>query len=103
MNKKETKKLDKLIGYLSGKSHRVQAYRKLLGINPHYNFTHEARTIESLYMRLLEERKKTNRPWMYASSSGWTVEYIRNNKKYKDGEKYWLKIYFSFVEEETLD
>lgn len=59
MNKKEIKVLDKLLQYLSENSDRISIIRTTLGINTHYNFYDELKTIESLYSGVLEERKNT--------------------------------------------
>ena len=103
MNKKETKVLDKLIQYLNESSSRIIQIRKVLDINPSFDFYREIQTIEMLYRGVLEDRKKYEDTYIFASTSGWTIEYLRNNKKYKKDEKFKVKIYFSFVEEDTFD
>lgn len=103
MNNKEIKVLDKLLQYLSENCDRISIIRTTLGINTHYNFYDELKTIESLYRGVLEQRKKYKGTYIFASTSGWTVEYFRDKKTYKKGEKYKIKIYFSFVEEDNFD
>jgi ribosomal protein L33 len=102
VTKKEIKKFDTLIGYLSENSHRISAIREAVGINKDYNFLREIETIETLYEGLLQERKKIKSTFLFASTSGWTVQYFRDKNKYKKGEKFDLQIFLSFVDEDTF-
>jgi len=101
MTSKEIKVLDKLIGKLSEKSDRLWKIRQVTGINPGFSYNREAETIEYLYEQVLDLRKKLDTPFITASTSGWTVDYIREHKKYKKDEKYNIRINFSFVETDT--
>lgn len=103
MNKKETKILDDAIQYLCEKQDRIHIMRQTLGINTNFNFLREVETIESLFCSLLEDRKKIKSTFLFASTSGWTIQYFRDNLKYKKNEKFWINIYFSFVECDTFD
>ena len=103
MTKKEIKKLDDLIGYLSTNSDRIKIIRQTLGINTDYNFLREAEIIEYLFTSVLKLRKKLDNTVICASTSGWTVNYIRQHKKYKKYEDYSISIYFSFVEADTYE
>ena len=103
MNKKEIDTLDKILQYLSESADRISKIRVALNINPHYNFFNEIKTIESLYFGVLEDRKKFKDTYIFASTSGWTVEYFRNKKTYKKNEKFKLKISFCFVDEDNFD
>jgi hypothetical protein len=103
MNKKEIKILDDLIGYLSKHADRIKITRISLGINTDYDFLREVETIESLYISILQDRKKLKSNFFFVSSSGWTVQYLRNKKTYKEGEKFNVQIFFSFVEIDTFD
>ena len=102
MNKKETKILDDLIGYLSTHSDRIKVTRISLGINTDYDFLREIEIIESLYISILQDRKKLKSNFFFVSSSGWTIQYLRNKKQYKKGEKFNVQIFFSFVENDTF-
>ena len=90
--------MDEAIQYLCEKQDRIAITRQTLGINTDYNFLREVETIESLYRSILQDRKKLKSNFFFVSSSGWTVQYFRDKKKYEKGEKYYLNIYFSFVE-----
>lgn len=103
MTKREIKKLDTLTQYLCGYQDRIKQIRQTLEINPQYNFLNEIETIESLYESVLEDRKKIKSNILYASTSGWTVMYFRAKDKYKKNEKFSLKIYFSFVDDDTFE
>jgi hypothetical protein len=103
MNKKEIEILDGLIGYLSTHADRIKITRISLGINTDYDFLREVETIESLYRSILQDRKKLKSNFFFVSSSGWTVQYLRNKKTYKEGEKFNVQIFFSFVEIDTFD
>ena len=103
MNKKEIEILDDLIGYLSKHADRIKITRISLGINTDYDFLREVQTIESLYRSILQDRKKLKSNFFFVSSSGWTVQYLRNKKTYKEGEKFNVQIFFSFVETDTFD
>ena len=103
MNKKEIKILDRLIQDLCEKQDRIKIMRQTLGINTDYDFLRETETIESLYRSILQDRKKLKSNFFFVSSSGWTVQYFRNKKTYKEGEKFSVQIFFSFVETDTFD
>lgn len=103
MTKNELKALDKEIQYLSGYQDRIKYIRQSLEINPQFNFLRESETIEHLYKSILEDRKKVKSSFFYASTSGWTVMYIRDKNKYKKNEKFKLKIYHSFVESDNFE
>ena len=103
MTKKQIKKLDDLIGYLSTNSDRIKIIRQTLGINTDYNFLREVEIIEYLFTSVLKLRKKLDNTVICASTSGWTVNYIRQHKKYKKDEDYSVSIYFSFVEADTYE
>ena len=103
MNKKEIKILDRLIQDLCEKQDRIKIMRQTLGINTDYDFLRETETIESLYISILQDRKKLKSNFFFVSSSGWTVQYFRNKKTYKEGEKFSVQIFFSFVETDTFD
>lgn len=103
MTKKDIKILDKAIQNLCTKQDRIKITRQTLGINTDFDFLREVETIEYLFESVLKERKKFEDFLIFASTSGWTVQYTRQNKKYKKGEKYNLNIFFSFVEFDTFD
>ena len=103
MTNKEIKILDKLIQDLCAKQDRIKIMRQTLGINTDYDFLREIQIIEMLFEGLLNDRKNTKSTFFFASTSGWTVQYFREKKKYEEGEKYSLNIYFSFVETDTFD
>lgn len=97
MTKKEIKKFDTLIGYLSENSHRISAIREAVGINKDYNFLREIETIETLYEGLLQERKKIKSTFLFASTSGWTVQYFRDKNKYKKGKNLTYKFSYPLL------
>jgi hypothetical protein len=97
MTSKEIRALDKLIQELCEKQDRIKIMRQTLGINTDFSFTRESETIEYLYTTVLDLRKKLDTPFITASTSGWTVDYIREKRKYKKGEKYNIRVSFSFV------
>jgi len=103
MNKKEIKILDRLIQDLCEKQDRIKIMRQTLGINTDYDFLRETETIESLYRSILQDRKKLKSNFFFVSSSGWTIQYLRNKKEYKEGEKFNVQIFFTFVETDTFD
>ena len=103
MTKKEIEKLDYLTQYLCKHQDRIKIIRQTLGINTDYDFLKEVETIEYLFLSVLRERKKIEDCLITAGTSGWTVQYMRPNKKYKKGEKYHVHIFFSFVEYDTFD
>lgn len=103
MNKKEIKILDRLIQDLCKKQDRIKIMRQTLGINTDYDFLRETETIESLYRSILQDRKKLKSNFFFVSSSGWTIQYLRNKKTYKEGEKFNVQIFFTFVETDTFD
>ena len=103
MNKKEIKILDRLIQDLCEKQDRIKIMRQTLGINTDFSFTRESETIEYLYTTVLDLRKKLDTPFVTASTSGWTVDYIREKRKYKKDEKYNIRASFSFVWTDTYE
>ena len=103
MNKKEIEILDRLIQDLCKKQDRIKIMRQTLGINTDYDFLRETETIESLYRSILQDRKKLKSNFFFVSSSGWTIQYLRNKKTYKEGEKFNVQIFFTFVETDTFD
>lgn len=103
MNNKDIKILDEAIQYLCTKQDRIKIIRQTLGINTDFNFLREVETIEYLFETVLKERKKHKDCLIYASTHGWTLQYLRPNKTYKKGEKYNLHIFFSFVEFDNFD
>jgi predicted transcriptional regulator len=103
MTKKDIHILDDAIQYLCKKQDRIVITRQVLGINTDYDFLREVQTIEMLFEGLLEDRKNIKSTFLFRSTSGWTVQYFRDNKKYEKGENYYLNIYFSFVEMDTFD
>ena len=102
MTKKEIEKLDDLIGYLSTYADRIKCIRITTGINTDFDFLREAETIEYLYKSILQERKKEKSTYFETGTSGWFVEYFRDKKTYKEGEKFHIRIYFSFVWGDTF-
>jgi hypothetical protein len=103
MDKKEIKILDRLIQDLCEKQDRIKIMRQTLGINTDYDFLRETETIESLYRSILQDRKRLKSNFFFVSSSGWTIQYLRNKKEYKEGEKFNVQIFFTFVETDTFD
>lgn len=104
MTKKELKIFDKQIQYLCEYSQdKIKSIRQVTGINPGLTFLKEIETIEYLYKSLLEDRKIIKSNYLYTSTSGWTVEYIRDKKKYKKNEKFKIRICFSFVSTDNLE
>jgi hypothetical protein len=103
MNKKELEILDKEIQYLCEQQDRVKAIREYTGINPGYTFLKEVETIESLYKSVLENRKHEKSMYFSVGTSGWFVVYLRDKKKYKEGEDFSIKIYHTFVWSDNLD
>ena len=103
MNKKEIEKLDDLIGYLSTYADRIKCIRITTGINTDFDFLREAEIIEYLYKSILQERKKIKSTYLETGTSGWFVEYFRDKKTYKEGEKFHIRIYFSFVWVDTFE
>lgn len=103
MTEKDIKILDKAIQHLCSKQDRIKIIRQVLGINTDFDFLKEIETIEHLFLSVLKERKKFKECLITAGTSGWTVQYIRTNKKYKKGEKYSLHIFFSFVEYDNFE
>ena len=103
MNNKDIKIIDRVIQNLCTKQDRIKIIRQTLGINTDFNFLKEVETIEYLFEIVLEERKKFEDCLITAGTSGWTVQYIRTNKKYKKGEKYSVHIFFSFVEYDNFE
>lgn len=100
MNKKEKKKFDDIINYFDkcGDFDRVEKIRKALNINANYERLVEISTLQYLMKSVLESRQNFKSKKIFASTSGWTVEYYRDTKKYIEDENFDLKIYFSFVE-----
>ncbi len=103
MTKKEREILDKEIQYLCEDQGRIRAIRLAVDINPEYTFLREVETIESLYIGILEDRKRYKEKYLECSSSGWTIEYFRKKNKYQKNEKFNLKIYFSFVQSDNFE
>jgi len=104
MNKREENIINKQLRYLKKyDSDRVSIIRNALGINPQFTWDREEHTIIDLYKSCLIMRKNHNNNYFFASTSGWTVEYFRDKKKYKEDEEFDIKIYFSFVETDTYD
>jgi hypothetical protein len=104
MTKKEIEILDDQIQYLcKNYQDRIKIMRQTLGINTNFDFLREVETIESLYKSLLELRKKEKGTYFSNGTSGWTLVYLLNKKNYKDGEKFVLKTYFSFVEVDNYE
>ena len=101
MTKKEIKILDKEINYISSYADRINCIRIATGINTDYSFLKEAETIESLYKDVLQYRKEAKSTYFSVGTSGWTVEYLRDKKTYKKGEKFKVKVHFSLVEFDT--
>jgi hypothetical protein len=103
MTKKDDKIFRKIINDLSEDIGRIQAIRGAVGINPQYNFNDECRIIEYIFNNALNLRTRCDGTVISSSTQGWTVNYIRQHKKYKKDEEYSLNIYFSFVETDTYD
>jgi hypothetical protein len=103
MTNKERKILDKEIQYLCDYQDRVKAIREYTGIHPHKTFLNEVETIESLYKSVLENRKQCESTYFSVGTAGWFVVYLRDKKKYKDGEDFSIKIYHTFVWSDNLD
>ena len=103
MTNKERKILDKEIQYLCEQQDRVKAIRAYTNINPHYTFLKEVETIEGLYKWVLENRKKEKSTYFSCGTSGWYVVYLRDKKKYKEGEKFRIKIFHTFVWTDNLE
>lgn len=102
MTKKDIHILDDAIQYLCEKQDRIVITRQTLEINTDYDFLREIQTIEMLFEGLLEDRKNIKSTFFFRNTSGWTVQYFRDKKKYEEGEKYFVNIYFSFVETDTF-
>ena len=103
MTKREIKILDKEISYISSYADRINCIRIATGINTDYSFLKEIETIEYLYKSILEYRKEEKSTYFHTGTSGWFVEYFRNKKTYKKGEKFHIRIYFSFVWGDSFD
>ena len=104
MTKKEIEILDDQIQYLcKNYQDRIKIMRQTLGINTNFDFLREVEIIESLYKSVLEHRKTEKATYFSCGTSGWHIIYLRNKKTYKDGEKFVIKIYFSFVEADTYE
>jgi hypothetical protein len=104
MTKKEIEILDDQIQYLCNHyQDRIKIMRQTLGINTAFTFMREVEIIESLYKSVLEHRKSEKATYFSCGTSGWHITYLRNKKIYKDGEKFVIKIYFSFVETDTYE
>lgn len=102
MTNKELKILDDQIQYLCNHyQDRIKIMRQTLGINTAFTFLKEVEIIESIYKSVLEHRKTEKATYFSCGTSGWHIIYLRNKKTYKDGEKFVIKIYFSFVEADT--
>jgi hypothetical protein len=104
MTKKEIEILDDQIQYLCNHyQDRIKIMRQTLGINTAFTFMREVEIIESLYKSVLEHRKTEKATYFSCGTSGWHIIYLRNKKTYKDGEKFVIKIYFSFVEADNYE
>ncbi len=103
MKPKDIKILDEAMQQLCSKQERMIIIRQVLGINTDFDLLKEVETIENLFLAVLKERKKYKDCLIFASTSGWTVQYIRQNKTYKKGEKYNIHIFFSFVEHDNFE
>jgi hypothetical protein len=104
MTKKEIEILDDQIQYLcKNYQDRIKNIREVTNIHPAFNFLREVEIIESLYKSVLEHRKNEKATYFSCGTSGWHITYLRNKKTYKDGEKFVIKIYFSFVEVDNYD
>ena len=104
MTKKEIEILDDQIQYLcKNYQDRIKIMRQTLGINTAFTFMREVEIIESIYKSVLEHRKTEKATYFSCGTSGWHIIYLRNKKTYKDGEKFVIKIYFSFVETDTYE
>jgi hypothetical protein len=104
MTKKEIEILDDQIQYLCNHyQDRIKIMRQTLGINTNFDFLREVEIIESLYKSVLEHRKTEKATYFSCGTSGWHIIYLRNKKTYKDGEKFVIKIYFSFVEADNYE
>ena len=98
-NYREHQILDEYLKYLEKyHSKLIKGMREMTGHNPQYTFADESETIEYLYAELLQERKAFKGTYMSIGTSGWTVRYKRKNVKYKDGEKFYININFSFTQ-----
>ena len=103
-NYKEHQVLDEQLQYLEKYySELVKAMREMTGHNPHFTFADKARTIEYLYAELLQYRKEHKGTHLSIGTSGWTVQYHRKNVKYKDGEKFNIRIHFSFIQTDNYE
>jgi len=103
MTEKEQKKIDDVINYFNNYSFdRVKKIREVININPHFDKNQEIETIKHLYKAVLQERKKNIKStFFFASTSGWTVTYYRNKKKYKEDEDFEIEVHHSFVDYNT--
>ena len=103
-NYKEQQILEKLLQYIENcYADKIKAIRGITGHNPHFTFADEAKIIEYLYKSVLELRKQEKSTYFSCGTSGWHITYLRNKKTYKKGEKFVIKIYFSFVEADTYE
>ena len=104
MTKKQRKILDEQIQLLCEYDlDKIQTIRQALGINSSYSFLREVDTIESLFNKCIQNRKEFKSNFYFASSSGWTVNYFPDKKKYKKNEDFKVQIYFSFVDVDNFD
>ena len=104
MTKKQRKILDEQIQLLCEYDlEKIQTIRQALGINASYSFVREVDTIESLFKKCIEGRKEFKSNFYFASSSGWTVNYFPDKKKYKKNEDFKIQINFSFVNTDNFD
>ncbi|MEN9372355.1 MAG: hypothetical protein RLZZ64_1430 [Bacteroidota bacterium] len=103
-NYKEHQIMDEQLQYLE-KYHAdlIKAMREMTGHNPHFTFADETKTIEYLYAELLQYRKTHKGTHISIGTSGWTVLYHRKNVKYKDGEKFNIRIHFSFTQTDNYE
>jgi hypothetical protein len=103
MTVKEIRILLKQLKYLRNYEDRISDIRQITKINPSYTFEREEETIKSLYETVLHERTLGESNLFFASTSGWTVEYLREENGYKDNEDFKIRIYFSFVQSDNFD
>ena len=95
--------LEKQIDYLSKDADRIKKIRLACNVNPHFEFEREADTIRSLYDHVLKTRETVRGNHIMAGTGGWTVNYHRKKKTFKKDEKFWIHIFFSFVETDNFD
>jgi hypothetical protein len=103
-NYREQEILDEQLQYLEKYyADLIKAMREMTGYNPHFTFADEAKTIEYLYAELLQTRKDFKGTHISIGTSGWFVQYTRKNVKYKVGEKFNVRIYYSFIQTDNCE